>query len=137
MVGGIGQAIGTALSGLTAQSKKLGVAASNIANAHTTGHLDKDELPHPYIALETVIVGSGDGSVRTSVVARDPGTVEAYDPDSPYADEDGMVGAPSVNIDEEMITTLQAAQAYKANAALIRTAKEMQEELREAINVKA
>lgn len=137
MVGGIGQAIGTALSGLSAQAKRVGVAASNIANAHSSGSLDEDAPLKAYKALEAILEGTEGGGVQANVYERDPATVIAYQPDAFYANDEGLVAAPNVNIDEEVITTLQASQAYKANAALVRVAREMQEELLSAVDTKA
>ncbi len=124
------------LSGLMAASKKAQVSAGNIANAGTTGSLDPAQGPKPYEAQETVITSVAGGGVTAASVSRQPGFVPSYEPDSPFADQDGMVGAPNVNIEEDMINLKAAEQAYKANAQTIRVAKDMSEELLNALDKK-
>ena len=124
------------LSGLMAASKKAQVSSTNIANASTTGSLDASKGPKPYEAQQTVTTSVAGGGVSAASVSRQPGFVPSYEPDSPFADESGMVGAPNVNLEEEMINLKVAEQAYKANAQTIRVAKDMSEELLNALDKK-
>ena len=119
-----------------AASKKAQVSAGNIANAGTTGALDPANGPKPYEAQETVTTSVAGGGVSAASVSRQPGFIPSYEPNSPFADQDGMVGAPNVNIEEDMINLKVAEQAYKANAQTIRVAKDMSEELLKAIDKK-
>ncbi|RLB20200.1 MAG: flagellar basal body rod protein FlgC, partial [Deltaproteobacteria bacterium] len=48
-----------------------------------------------------------------------------YDPSHPDADGQGYVYLPNVNLVQEMVEMLNANRGYEANAAAIRTAKEM------------
>lgn len=124
------------LSGMMAASKKAQVSSSNIANAGSSGSLDPAKGPKPYEAQQTVISPVAGGGVTAASVSRQPGFVPSYEPDSPFADESGMVGAPNVNLDEELINLKVAENAYKANAQSIRAAKDMSEELLEALDKK-
>jgi flagellar basal-body rod protein FlgC len=128
--------LSTSLSGLMAASKKLAVSAMNVANARTAGSLDKMNPNQPYLALTTVDTGTAGGGIKTSVVLRTPATVPMFDPDAPFANEDGMVSAPNVSLDEEMFTMIQAKHAYQANAIAISREKDMQDELRNALDRK-
>ncbi len=129
-------AISTSLSGLLAQSKKLSVAASNIANADTKGSLDKMDPNQPYLALTSYTKANG-GGVDVAVVLRTPATVQIYDPDAPFANEDGMVAMPNVNLDEEVITAKMAEQAYTANAKVMGTLNRLHDTLIDALDEKA
>lgn len=124
------------LSGLMAAAKKTQVGSSNIANADTAGALDPRNGPKPYEALETSVTSVADGGVRAVAVTRTPGFVPSYAPDSPYADSEGMIGVPNVNLDEELVNLKAAEQAYKANAQVIRAAKDMSDELLTALDKK-
>ncbi|MCB1783688.1 MAG: flagellar biosynthesis protein FlgC [Alphaproteobacteria bacterium] len=105
-------------------------SASNIANALTAGSLT-DENNAPYTALTTVskAQGSETGGVQTQIVAKNPGYVTAYAPGSPFADENGLVGAPNVDFAEEIVKLKLAEISYKANIGTIKTAAELEDDL--------
>lgn len=124
--------IQTSLSGLIASGKKVEIASSNIANARTTGSLsDPDNAP--YSARQTQNL-SEDGGVRAQVAEKTPPFVPAFDPNSPFADTDGYIGAPNVNLGEELVVSKEAEFAYKANAQMIKTDSEIFETLIESVN---
>lgn len=122
-------AISTALSGLFAASKRAEASASNIANASTAGSLDPASANQPYNALTTVQTASPGGGVTATNIPKSPGIVNAYSPDSPFANADGLVGAPNVDLSEEIVNLKLAEVSYKANIASLKTAQEMSEEL--------
>lgn len=121
-------ALSSALSGLNAASQRANAAASNIANAGVTGARPGTEGPAPYTPLDVVQTSNGHGT-EASTVKRDPATVTQYQPDAHYADKQGYVAAPNVDDAREIVDLKQAANAYKANAAVIRTQNDMQKEL--------
>ncbi len=127
------QAIQTALSGLTAAGRKAEAAASNIANMQTTGSLtDPAQPPYTPIATQQTAVTDGQGNpqgVQSTFVPRSQPFVPGYEPGSPLADENGLVGVPNVNLAEEAVNLKLAALTYKASAQTIEVASEMQEEL--------
>lgn len=130
--------ISMGLTGLVASSKKANVAAVNIANASTVGSMDAASPFQAYSAQTTQDVSVGDtGGVQTIVLNRNPPFVPSYNPDSPFANEQGLVNAPNVNVDEEMITLKQSELSYKANVETIRVGQEMQDALIEAMDHKA
>lgn len=122
-------AISTALSGLFAASKRVEASASNIANISTTGALDESNGQKPYTALTTVQDSSELGGVTASNIPKDPGYVTAYDPNSPHADSDGLIGVPNVDLAEEAVNLKIAETAYRASLSVIKTADEMSDEL--------
>lgn len=125
-------AINIALTGLESATRKLSASASNIANIQTTGSLEPDGKA-PFNALTTTsealsIDGSGAG-VQTSIVPSDRPFVPAFDPDSPFANSDGLIGVPNVNLAEEAVNINLAEIQFKANLTTIKTAQELQDEL--------
>ncbi len=128
--------IGIAISGLKSASLRLHASASNIANIRTSGSLT--DLNHPSYEAQTTqsTSMSKGGGVLTKIVTRDPATTTAFAPSDPYADENGYVRAPYINIEEELITMKMAEQAYKANIQTIKTAGEMFDTLIKAMEDK-
>lgn len=128
------EAINIALTGLKAASTRVQASASNIANISTVGALDEADGPAPFSALTTtqkaVTNGSGGGQgVQASIVEKDPGFVPAFSPDSPFVNEDGIIGVPNVNLSEEAVNLKLAEASYQSSIAVLKTANEMSEEL--------
>lgn len=122
-----------ALSGLSAASRKVEASASNIANMQTVGSLD-DPAAAPYTPLLTqqtaLADGQGQGAgVKSDFVPKTQPFIPAYAPDSPFANAQGLVGAPNVDLAEEAVTLTMAKAAYKANVAVIKTSEDMTDEL--------
>jgi flagellar basal-body rod protein FlgC len=123
-------AIQTALSGLLSQGSKVATAASNIANVSTTGSLDKNSNQRaPYTPVDAQFSSQENGGVSTTVVNRDPAFIPSYAPNSPFADENGIIGAPNISLDQEIVSLKQAETAYKANLKTIEIASEMEDAL--------
>ena len=131
-----------ALSGLTAASRKAEASASNIANMTTGGALAPQDGPAPYQALTTAQSGvtgeNGEGlGVRSEIIPTTRPVVAAYAPDSPFANEQGLIGAPNVNLAEDIVNLQIASNSYKANAKTIAVASEMQDALLSMFDRKA
>lgn len=134
-------AISTAISGLAVSAKRIEASASNIANFATTGSLEEGEKP-PYTAQEvrqTTVTGDNGEPLGVSAVSvpKDPAFVPAFDPGSPFANGEGLVGVPNVNLAEEAVNMKMAELAYKANISVIKTAEEMQDALLETFDEEA
>ncbi|MGH1404790.1 MAG: flagellar basal body rod protein FlgC [Alphaproteobacteria bacterium] len=125
--------LSTAISGLNDATTRLYVSANNIANARTTGSLT-DPQNAPYSALTVDSRTTLNGSVRTETSPRSPAFIPSFAPDSPFADDNGLIGTPNVNQAEELINAQLAKHAYQANAQIISTAKDLQEELIRAVD---
>ncbi|MBU6234647.1 MAG: flagellar biosynthesis protein FlgC [Alphaproteobacteria bacterium] len=123
-----------ALTGMNAAATRIAASSSNIANASTTGAREGVEGPEPYTPVDVVQVGIGSNTgelhgTKAITVDRNPATVPAFQPDAPFADENGVVAAPNVDYGTEIIDAKTAALAYKANAAVVKVASEMEREL--------
>ncbi len=127
-------AISNALTGLVAASKRAEASASNIANAFSSGSLDPASPNQPYSALTTVQTTNGTGGVTATNIPKKPGFVNAFAPDSPFANSTGQVGAPNVDLSEEIINLKLAEISYKANIATLKTAGEIEDTLLKAFD---
>lgn len=114
-------------SALAAQSKRLNVSASNMANADSlVGPAGK-----PYRAKEVVFQldsapGEQTGGVRVSeVVESNAPDRLVYAPGDPLADSKGYLHMPNVDIAGEMVNTLSASRSYQANVEVMNTAKSL------------
>ena len=121
--------IGIALTGLESASTRLNASASNIANMSTVGSLSDPENP-PYTPLTTKSKAiDNPGGVHTDKIPKTNPFIPAYDADSPFADENGIIGVPNVDAAEEMVKMKLAELSYKANLNTIEVASNMFEEL--------
>lgn len=129
--------LSTSLSGLMAASKKASVAAENIANAGSSGSTDSAGGQQAYAAKITENVSTASGGVKAVVLNRTPAFVPSYEPDSPFANEDGIVNSPNVNLDEELMNIKVAEQSYKANVTALKAGLHMQDTLQDALDNKS
>ena len=107
-------------SALTAQSQRLNVAASNLANADSVTGPDGQ----PYRAKQVVFqVNAATGGVKVADV------IESQAPDKlvyePLADAKGYVKMPNVDVVGEMVNTMSASRSYQANVEVLNTVKSM------------
>lgn len=124
-----------ALSGLMAQSQRLAASASNIANISTTGVLPTPQSPastvyKPLSVSYTALTAGGTGAGVRAEVAPDPnGYSPVYDPSSIYANNEGFIAAPNVDLVREAVNAIETKLLFKANLSVIKTHKEMLGEL--------
>ena len=118
-----------AVSGLNVASLRLQVAANNIANSLSDGPLpgaaNPDNVPPAYTPLrvnQTDLAGGGTSATVSSV---SPATVSTFDPTASFANVDGFVASPNVDLANEMIQLLIARYTFAANAQVIRADAQM------------
>jgi flagellar basal-body rod protein FlgC len=135
-----------ATSGLSAASLRLNVAASNIANVLTTGPLpatggagasggagssnnnagssnNNSNFPAAFVPLRVNQVEQTNGSTPGGTVATvstvSPSFVAQSDPSAPFANQDGLVAAPNIDLANEFVQLLTARESFAANAKVI------------------
>ncbi|MEC5318473.1 flagellar basal body rod protein FlgC [Brenneria populi subsp. brevivirga] len=114
-------------SALAAQSQRINVSASNLANADSVTGPDGE----PYRAKQVVFEvnaapGQATGGVRVSSVVDDPSPARlVYEPGNPLADAQGYVRMPNVDPVSEMVNTISASRSYQANVEVLNTTKTM------------
>ena len=118
-----------AVSGLNAASLRLQVAASNIANAMSDGPLqgvpNPQNFPSAYTPLQVTQTDVIGGGTKATVRAVSPATLTTFDPTAPFANSDGFVASPNVDLATQMIQLLIARSNYAANALVIRADAQM------------
>ncbi len=123
-------AIGSALSGLSAASKRIEVASSNLANQSSTStQIGGVTTNKPYIPKDVVQVSLGAGGIRSDIRDVSTPTVKYYDPESPQADSEGLIETPNVDQAEELVKMQIASYDYKANLKSIKIADRMAQNL--------
>jgi flagellar basal-body rod protein FlgC len=128
-----------ATSGLSAASLRVSVAASNIANVLTTGPLpatggsgasggagsssNNSNFPAAFVPLRVNQVDQTSGATPGGTVATvstvSPSFVAQSDPSAPFANQDGLVAAPNVDLANEFVQLLIAKESFAANAKVI------------------
>lgn len=111
---------------------RLDVSANNIANANSTGPTPASANQSGAQAYQPLAVQQSplqNGGVSAQVVPSGKHAVPTYNSTSPYADAQGMIAAPDVDIVSEMIDQLTAKLTYDANLSVVKTADEMQQSL--------
>ena len=115
-----------AVSGMNAAARRLEVSASNVANVTSTGALPNADgtvpagAPRAYAPLELVQTASAGGGTQTAVTTVTPSTTAVYDPQAPFANADGLVAAPNVDLAQELIGQLIASYTFTANATVMK-----------------
>lgn len=120
-----------AASGMAAASARLAVSARNVANAHSNGKLPETpgEGPAPYAPQRVDQVDVAGGGTAFTVSEESPGFVPVSDPGAPYADENGMVAAPAVDLGREVVAQMVAKYTFMANVAVVRADAQMKKAL--------
>jgi flagellar basal-body rod protein FlgC len=116
-------------SAASAQSQRLNVVASNLANADTVAGPDGQAYKARQVTFQTQLVGelANDptaAGVRVSTISEDqtPGR-RVHDPKHPAADAEGYVTYSNVNPVEEMVNMISASRSYQNNIEVMTTAK--------------
>lgn len=135
-----------ATSGLSAASLRVNVAASNIANVRTTGPLPasgasagagssstSSAYPAAYVPLRVDQVDQSSGSTPGGTIATvstvSPSYTAQSDPSAPYANQDGLIAAPNVDLASEFVQLATAKYSFIANAKVIQAYSETTESL--------
>jgi flagellar basal-body rod protein FlgC len=115
-------------SALSAQSLRLNLTASNLANMHNVGG-----DPAQIYRARHALFGAAEGSFSHALAGVDvlgivestAPAIERYDPGHPQANEQGLVYAANVNAMEEMANMISASRSYQSNLEVLNTAKDL------------
>lgn len=136
---GLWNAIDVSASGLRATSTWLGVLSHNVANVNSVRPSDEEPFRSLLIRLAPQQGSSvsglsnrhpGGGAVDVGgvrVAGIDESGAEAaivYDPTHPYADEDGNVVMPVVDLASQMTDLIIASRQYTLNTRVLQTSRE-------------
>jgi flagellar basal-body rod protein FlgC len=112
-------------SAVSAQSQRLNVVASNLANADTVAGPDGQAYKARQVTFQTELMGQVSAAgVRVSTISEDPTPGRrVHDPKHPAADAEGYVTYSNVNPVEEMVNMISASRSYQNNVEVMNTAK--------------
>jgi flagellar basal-body rod protein FlgC len=121
-------------SGMSSQSARMNVIATNLANAEATrtpegGPYKRKEVLLGSVPFKEVLEGQNRSLISESKVL---GVVQdtrppqmKYDPGHPDADAKGYVALPNVNVVQEMVNMMLASRSYEANVTAVQATKDM------------
>jgi flagellar basal-body rod protein FlgC len=116
-------------SAVSAQSQRLNVVASNLANADTVAGPDGQAYKARQVTFQTQLMGAtandpASAGVTVSTISEDqsPGR-RVHDPKHPGADAEGYVTYSNVNPVEEMVNMISASRSYQNNIEVMNTAR--------------
>jgi flagellar basal-body rod protein FlgC len=116
-------------SAVSAQSQRLNIVASNLANVDTVAGPDGQAYKARQVTFQTQLLGASQNDlasagVTVSNISEDqtPGR-RVHDPKHPQADGDGYVTYSNVNAVEEMVNMISASRSYQNNIEVMNTAK--------------
>ena len=114
-------------SAMSAQSQRLNVVASNLANADSTTSSTGQPYRAKQVIFSAVPLGGAEASgVIVEQVVEDAAPPKmVYDPKHALADEKGYVAMPNVNVVEEMVNMISASRSYQTNVETMNAAKTM------------
>jgi len=112
-------------SAISAQSQRLNVVASNLANADAVAGPDGQSYKARQVLFQTVPMGSeaSRGVKVQNIVESDAPGRRVHTPHHPSADADGYVTHSNVNPVEEMVNMISASRSYQNNVEVMNTAK--------------
>ncbi|MDH5694571.1 MAG: flagellar basal body rod protein FlgC [Gammaproteobacteria bacterium] len=117
-------------SALSAQSVRLNVTSSNLANAETvSSSIDQTyRARHPIFA--TVLDAFNDhpsmAGVKVKAIVESKEELRMrYEPQHPMANEKGYIFLPNVNPIEEMANMISASRSYQNNVEAINTSRQL------------
>lgn len=113
-------------SALTAQSQRMNVSASNIANANSAVGPDGQPYRARHVVFQMTPSAQTDaiGGVKVaSVIESNAPARMQYEPGNPLANAQGYVAMPNVDVVAETVNMISASRSYQANVEVVNTAK--------------
>mgnify|MGYP002039962772 FL=1 len=114
-------------SAVSAQTQRLNVVASNLANADAAAGPDGKAYKAREVVFTTAAMGHAatPGVAVTAVRENDAPGRRVLEPGSPQADAEGYVTYSNVNPVEEMVNMISASRSYQNNVEVMNTAKSL------------
>jgi flagellar basal-body rod protein FlgC len=120
----------TASSALHTNRVWMDAVADNLANVNTIKPYDqpafqsRNVVAHELPAQQGEMVGVGGGVAPIAVLFGDPNGRLRYEPGHPYANEDGLVRYPDIDLSDQMTQLIVSQRAYQLNLAVVDRARE-------------
>ena len=115
-------------SAVSAQSQRLNVVASNLANADAVAGPDGQPYKARQVVFRTDAANGDAGSAGVRIDAITENQADGrkvHEPANPLADAQGYVTHSNVNTVEEMVNMISASRSYQNNVEVMNTAKNL------------
>lgn len=114
-------------SAVSAQSRRLNVVASNLANADSVAGPDGAAYKARQINFQAqYLPGSEVAGVQvTNISETDAPMRRVHEPGHPMADAEGYVTRSNVSVVDEMVNMISASRAYQNNVEVMNTARQL------------
>lgn len=121
--------LGVATSGMGVYKTWLNAVADNVANIDNVVRTTEPAFQERFVAVAPVVDGNGVGAGAqvTGAEFGDPNGRVTYEPNHPYADENGMVRRPDMDLTDQMVYLQLAQRGYQANVSSFEKAREAYE----------
>lgn len=117
-------AIQTASSGIRLNRVWIDAVSDNIANINTVRPTDENAFQSRMIVAEAVDYGEAGGVRVAGAAFGNPEGRLRYEPDHPFADADGIVRYPDIDLGDQMSQLMIAQRAYQANVSVVERARD-------------
>jgi flagellar basal-body rod protein FlgC len=114
-----------ASSSMAAQSQRLNVVASNLANADSATSSTGEPYRSRQVVFSTMQTAAKAASgVKVAGIVHDASPMkQVYEPNHPMADTEGYVTLPNVNVVDEMVNMMSASRSYQNSVDMMNTTK--------------
>ncbi len=112
------QALDISGSGMYVHQNWMDAISDNIANVNTVRPSNEKAFQARYVVAQSVENGGVGSGVRVAgVELGDSEGRLVYDPEHPYADAEGYVRQPDIDLGDQMTQMIMAERGYQANTA--------------------
>ena len=121
------RSLGIPASGMRVHQTWLDAVADNVANVNTIRPPQEPAFQERFVVAQSAGGGTGsvgDGAFVAGVVFGDAEGQLVYQPDHPYADANGMIRRPKVDLVSQMTNMIVAQRAYQANVTVFERARD-------------
>jgi flagellar basal-body rod protein FlgC len=120
------QVFGISATAVSAQSQRINVVASNLANADAVAGPNGQFYRARQVVFQSQATPQGGAGVRVAQVVEDGAPPKrVYEPGHPMADKQGYVTQSNVNVVEEMVNMISASRSYQNNIEVMSTARQL------------
>ena len=121
-------------AGMNAQTIRLNTVASNLANAGTAAENPESAYRALKPVFATIYDATQQGAIGASIEVSDIVQADApldmrYEPNHPFANEQGYVAYSNVNTIEEMADMMAASRTFETSVEIMNSAGSMQQGL--------
>jgi flagellar basal-body rod protein FlgC len=127
MSGSTFASLGTPASGMRTYQTWVDAVSDNVANINTIGPADSEAFRERFVVAQSATGGPEGANAGVFVAGVQFGSGEGrlvYQPDHPFADEQGMVRVPDIDLATQMTNLIIAQRAYQANVTVFERARD-------------